>query len=171
MICYGDEVLSVSEYIQKLFGRLPDFFDGSDDLQQKWANPDTRQQLLDTLEEAGFAEEKLNLLKRMLDMDNCDLLDVLEYIAYDSTPMERAQRVELVEQKYLDSLNAEQKAFDQYILGFYAQNGFTELGKDKLNVFIKYKYGTISDAQEKLQMNPSSIREHYYQLQRWLYCA
>jgi len=170
-IFFGDEFISLEEYVQKLFGRIPDFFTGVDDLHDKWANPDTRIQLLNTLDEAGFAEEKLNNLKNMLKMDKCDLLDVLEYIAYNSTPMERAQRVALVKKQYVDSLNKEQKEFDNLILSYYVTNGFRQLDVDNLKKFIDIKYSSIADAKEALSMTVPEIREHYFELQRRLYTA
>lgn len=170
-IFYGDEFITLEEYVKKLFGRIPDFFSGADDLRKKWSNPVTREQLLETLDEAGFAEDKLDQLKNMLKMQKCDLLDVLEYIAYNSTPIERATRVELVKKKYVDSLSQEQREFDNLILQYYEENGFKELGTDKLKTFINISFNSISDAKERLQMSPIDIREHYFELQRRLYCA
>ena len=170
-IFFGDEFISLDEYVRKLFGRIPDFFSGADDLRKKWANPETREQLLSTLDEAGFAEDKLNLLKNMLKMQKCDLLDVLEYIAYDSTPIERSKRVELVKKQYVDSLNKEQREFDNLILQYYISNGFKELGSDKLKTFITIRFNSMSDAKERLQMSAADIRAHYFELQRRLYCA
>jgi type I restriction enzyme R subunit len=122
-------------------------------------------------DEAGFAEEKLNLLKDMLKMQKCDLFDVLEYIAYDSTPIERAKRVELVKRQYVDSLSKEQQEFDNLILQYYVKNGFKELGSDKLKTFINIQYNSMNDAKEKLNMTASGLREHYFELQRRLYSA
>ena len=170
-IFFGDEFISLDEYVKKLFGRIPDFFSDADDLREQWSNPETREQLLKTMDEAGFAEEKLNLLRNMLKLQKCDLLDVLEYIAYDSTPIERAKRVELVKKKYVDSLNKEQREFDSLILQYYINNGFKELGSDKLKTFINIKFNSMSDAKERLQMSPADIRQHYIDLQRWLYCG
>ena len=170
-IFFGDEFITLEEYIKKLFGRIPDFFSGAEDLREKWSNPETREQLLQTLDEAGFAEDKLDQLKNMLKMQKCDLLDVLEYIAYNSTPIERATRVELVKKKYVDSLSQEQREFDNLILHYYVENGFKELGTDKLKTFINISFNSISDAKERLQLSPIGIREHYFELQRRLYCA
>ena len=170
-IFFGDEFISLDEYVKKLFGRIPEFFSGADDLREKWANPDTREQLLRTMDEAGFAEEKLLLLKNMLKMQKCDLLDVLEYIAYDSTPIERAKRVELVKKQYVDSLNKEQREFDNLILQYYVSNGFKELGSDNLKTFITIKYNSMSDAKDRLKMSVGDIRAHYFELQRRLYRA
>ena len=168
-IFFGDEFISLEEYVKKLFGRIPEFFSDADDLREKWSNPETREQLLRTLDEAGFAEEKLQLLKNMLKMQDCDLLDVLEYIAYDSTPMERAKRVELVKKQYVDALNKEQREFDNLILQYYISNGFKELGSDNLKTFINIKYNSMVDAKERLGMSVADIREHYFELQRRLY--
>lgn len=170
-IFFGDEFISLAEYVQRLFGRIPEFFSGADDLRQKWSNPETREELLQTLDEAGFAEEKLNLLKNMLKMQRCDLLDVLEYIAYNSTPMERAKRVDLVKKQYVDSLNKEQREFDNLILQYYINNGFKELGSDKLKTFITIKFNSMADAKDRLQMSVADIRAHYIELQRRLYYA
>ena len=168
---FGDEFISLDEYVKRLFGRIPEFFSDADDLREKWSNPETREELLKTLEEAGFAEDKLLLLKNMLKMQKCDLLDVLEYIAYDSTPMERAKRVELVKKQYVDKLNKEQREFDDLILKYYINNGFKELGTDKLKTFINIKFNSMSDAKETLNMTVADIRAHYFELQRQLYSA
>ena len=170
-IFFGDEFISLDEYVKKLFGRIPEFFSDADDLREKWSNPETREQLLRTLDEAGFAEDKLNLLRNMLKLQKCDLLDVLEYIAYNSTPIERAKRVELVKQQYVDALNKEQREFDNLILEYYASNGFKELGSDKLKTFINIKFNSMRDAKERLNMSVADIREHYFELQRRLYRA
>jgi type I restriction enzyme R subunit len=170
-IFFGDEFISLDEYVKKLFGRIPDFFSDADDLREKWSNPETREELLRTLDEAGFAEDKLNLLKNMLKMQKCDLLDVLEYIAYESTPIERAKRVEHVKKQYVDALDKEQRDFDNLILEYYVSNGFKELGADNLKTFINIKFNSMSDAKEKLKMSVADIRAHYFELQRRLYGA
>ena len=170
-IFFGDEFISLDEYVKKLFGRIPDFFSDADDLREKWSNPETREQLLRTLDEAGFAEDKLLLLKNMLKMQKCDLLDVLEYIAYESTPIERAKRVELVKKQYVDALDKEQRDFDNLILQYYISNGFKELSADNLKTFISISFNSMSDAKLKLQKSPAEIRSHYFELQRHLYCG
>ena len=165
------EIVRQTEYVKKLFGRIPEFFSDADDLREKWSNPETREDLLRTLDEAGFAEDKLNLLKNMLKMQKCDLLDVLEFIAYESTPIERAKRVELVKKQYVDSLSKEQQEFDNLILEYYVNNGFKELSSDHLKTYITIMFNSLSDAKERLNMSVADIRAHYFELQRRLYCA
>lgn len=171
LISFGDKLVTPEEFVQTLFGRIPQYFSGADDLREKWANPDTREQLLLTLDQAGFAEEKLNMLKSMLKLEKCDLLDVLEYIAYNSTPIERAQRVEVVRRQYVDKLSEEQRDFDNMILQYYIDNGFTELKTSNLSIFVNIKFNSMSDAKEKLQKSPADIKDHYFELQRRLYSA
>lgn len=168
-VFYGDKFIDLKEYVKILFGKIPTFFSGAADLRHKWSNPDNRAQLLETLSDAGFAEDKLELLKSMLKLDKCDLLDVLEYIAYNSTPIEREARVKAVQEDFVKKLSAAQQQFDNLILGYYAANGFKELGADKLTTFIKIKYGSTADAKVSLSMTVPEIREHYFELQKRLY--
>ncbi|MCR5361046.1 MAG: DEAD/DEAH box helicase family protein [Bacteroidales bacterium] len=170
-IFFGDEFISLDEYVKKLFGRIPEFFSGADDLKVKWSNPETREQLLKTLDEAGFAVDKLNLLKNMLKMQRCDLLDVLEYIAYNSTPIERAKRVEVVKKQYVNTLDEELRDFDNRILKNYVDYGFRELSSDNLKTYISIHFNSMSDAKERLNMTAPDIRTHYIELQRRLYQA
>lgn len=168
-IFFGDEFISLEEYVKKLFGRIPEFFTGADDLREKWSHPETREQLLQTLDEAGFAEEKLNMLKSMLKMEKCDLLDVLEHIAYHSTPVEREARVRVVREAYVKKLTEAQQEFDNKILEFYIEKGFRELGQENLSAFIKIVYNSMADAKATLGMSAAEIREHYFELQKQLY--
>ena len=55
---WDSEFISLDEYVNKLFVIIPEFFSGADDLRKKWSNPETREQLLQTLDEAGFANNK-----------------------------------------------------------------------------------------------------------------
>ena len=41
--------VSAAQFIEKLFGDLPDLFKDEDELRKLWGMPDTRQQLLDKL--------------------------------------------------------------------------------------------------------------------------
>ena len=85
--------------------------------------------------------------------------------------MEREKRVEIVRKQYVDTLNKEQREFDNLILQYYISNGFKELSVDNLKTFISIKFNSVSDAKESLQMTPVEIREHYFELQKRLYYA
>lgn len=166
---YGDELISIEEFIQKLFGRLPSFFDGPEDLRKQWEHPDTRRALLDQLEQEGFHEEKLQTMQRVMGREDCDLLDVLECLAYETTPMEREKRVALVCQDYYKRQTAEQKVFIDFLINQYLRNSYREFTSDNLSALLKMKYGTIADASAKLSMNNAQIRSQYIEFQRQLY--
>lgn len=168
---YGDELLTIDEFVKKLFGRIPTFFESEEDLRTKWANPDTRKELLDLLNREGFAEEKLEMLRRLMpELKECDLLDVLEYIAYNTPTIERAKRVELVKADWLAKKNAEQQAFFGLILDFYQRNGYKELAMDRLSQYVDIKYNhSMTDAIVRLNMGIQEMKQEYLDMQQALY--
>ncbi|MBR2154324.1 MAG: DEAD/DEAH box helicase family protein [Bacteroidaceae bacterium] len=168
-IQFADELLTIEEYVKKLFGTLPDFLDGEEDLRQRWSRPDTRQQLLDVLERSGFQEDKLELMGRFLQMEKCDMLDVLAYLAYNTTPMERERRAEILRKDMMRKTTKQQLEFADFILSMYVRNGFKELGMDKLPTLIDMKYHSTTDALARLQMTPPEMRDFFLTMQKDLY--
>jgi len=168
-IWFGDEMISMEEFIVRLFGRLPSFFDSPESLRAQWENPDTRKALLEHLGREGFAEEKLEMVRRLLGLEQCDMFDILEYLAFATTPMERAKRVELVRADYYQKQSAEQRVFLDFLMQFYTANGYKELYTDNLPKLLELKYGTAIDATRKLNMNVEQIRGQYLDFQRQLY--
>ncbi|MBO5601125.1 MAG: DEAD/DEAH box helicase family protein [Prevotella sp.] len=168
---FGDELLTIEEYIQRLFGALPHFFKNADDLRERWSHPQTREELLRLLEDSGFHEEKLNMIRDFMGYENCDLLDVLEFLAYNTTPIDREKRAEIVRKTTMLKLNNEQKIFIDFILSKYIEFGFKELGNDKLSDFMQMKYHSFSDGMRKLSMRPDEIRNLYLNMQHDMYTA
>ena len=166
---FGDELITIEEYVKRLFGELPKFLDGVDDLRERWAKPGTRQQLLDLLEQSGFQEEKLNLVRRFLQMEKCDLLDVLSYLAYNTTPLDRQRRADIIRAEMEASATKSQQDFADFILKLYVDNGFKELEMEKLETLIDMKYHTLSDAKAQLNMDTLQIRNFFLDFQHELY--
>ncbi|MBQ3781461.1 MAG: DEAD/DEAH box helicase family protein, partial [Bacteroidaceae bacterium] len=168
-IQFGDELLTLEEYIQRLFGMLPTFLDGADDLRQRWSQPETREQLLDVLAQSGFAEDKLEQTRRLLEMEKCDMLDVLAFLAYNTTPIDRKRRAEILKEQAAKEYTAAQMDFLNYVMELYVRNGFKELGSDKLPTLIQMKYHTPMDATRQLNMQPLQIRDFFLKMQQQLY--
>lgn len=168
-IQFGDELLSIEEYVKKLFGTLPHFLDGEEDLRKRWSQPDTREQLLDVLAQSGFPEDKLEMTKRFLEMDNCDMLDVLAFLAYNTTPIDRQRRAEILRQQVQLKYTAAQLDFVNYVMEQYVRNGFKELGMDRLEYLVDMKYHSTRDALAALNLRPEQFREFYLGMQRMLY--
>ncbi len=73
--------ISAEEFMENLFGKLPDLFKNVDELRVLWSNPLTRRTLLEKLEEAGFAQVDLLSLQELCSLEKGDLLNVLEYFS------------------------------------------------------------------------------------------
>src|SRR5207344_2900670 len=85
--------MSVQEFLNSLFGKLPDLFTNEDELRKIWSNPLTRRTLLEQLSEAGFGMDELTSLQKIIDAEKCDIFDVLEFIIYSAPPITRENRV------------------------------------------------------------------------------
>ena len=136
--------VSTQDFIQEMFGQMPNFFSSSEDLHQIWADPETREALLDKMNEAGYGKEILQEIRKLIDAENSDLLDVLEYIAYATTPIERKERAKRLK-GYKEQLPDSQKQFVEYLINAYIQSGIEELRMDKLKTLLALKFGSITE--------------------------
>ena len=84
--------MSSHQFMELLFGKLPDFFKGEDELRALWSEPDTRKRLLDGLAAKGFGKDQLAEMQRIIDAEKSDLFDVLAYVAYALPPLTRGER-------------------------------------------------------------------------------
>jgi type I restriction enzyme R subunit len=141
--------ISAEAFLIGMFGQLPEFFKSVEELQEKWANPKTREELLEKLDEVGYGRDVLKQVRTLIDADNCDLLDVLEYISFNVEPIERVERAKNVV-SYSATLTAAQKDFVDYILKLYIKEGSEELAMDKLPTIISMKYGSLLDGMNVL---------------------
>ena len=159
--------VSSQKFIEEMFGRLPDFFTSSEDLHQKWADPDTREALLEKLNEAGYGKEVLKDIRRIIDAEKSDLMDVLEYIAYATTPIERKERAERIKD-YYDTLTVSQKQFVEYLVNAYIRSGVDELRMDKLKTQLELKFGSVPEGISSLG-GVSQARQTFKEFQQRLY--
>lgn len=159
--------VSSQKFIEEMFGRLPDFFSSSEDLHQKWADPDTREALLEKLDEAGYGREVLKDIRRIIDAEKSDLMDVLEYIAYATTPIERQERAERIKD-YYGTLSASQKQFVEYLVNAYIRSGVDELRMDKLKTQLELKFGSVPEGISSLG-GVSQARQTFKEFQQRLY--
>ena len=72
--------ISAEEFLHNLFGELPKLFKDEEELRTLWSNPLTRKTLLENLDAAGFPKDDLLTLQKLMDMEQSDLYDVLEYV-------------------------------------------------------------------------------------------
>jgi type I restriction enzyme R subunit len=162
--------ISSEEFLQRLFNtlKLPEIFGSEDSLRKLWANPVTRNELLAKIEKEGCAKSDLIKLQEMINAENSDLFDVLEYISYARKPITRADRVRSAESNIFALLNESQKDFISFVLRNYVQDGVDELDISKLSTVIKSKYGGIPEA-EKALGNVDQINKMFIDFQQYLY--
>lgn len=162
--------ISAEEFMQNLYGSLPQFFKTEDELRKIWANPTTRQALLEKLEKAGYSLNVLEELQKLINAENSDLFDVLEYVAYNITPISREERVAKAQTKIFTLINNKQKEFLEFVLSKYIESGVGELSQEKLPDLLRLKYRAIADAQEELG-DLEGIKNTFVGFQRHLYQA
>ena len=123
--------------------------------------------MLETLSEAGYSEDQLEELRRLVHGEESDLFDVLSYVAFHSDLVARNERSSCAK-NHLNSYDKEQQEFLNFVLDQYVKKGVGELSDDKLKPLIELKYNTIADAKNVLG-SPSTIREIFIGFQKYLY--
>jgi type I restriction enzyme R subunit len=161
--------MSAHQFMEMLFGKLPEFFKNEEELRQIWSMPDTRQKLLDGMAEKGFGRDQLGEMQKIIDAEKCDLFDVLAYVAYAMPPETREQRAELARTDIGNTFNSRQKAFLDFVLAHYVDHGVDELAKEKLKPLLRLKYhDSIADAVADLG-EPEEIGKIFSGFQKFLY--
>ena len=139
--------MSSQQFLEILFGKLPEFFKDEDELRGIWSLPDTRAKLLEGLAEKGFGHDQLTEMQKVIDAENSDLFDVLAHVAYALPPLTREDRAKKAKVEISTHFNGKQQVFLDFVLSHYIQIGVEELAQEKLTPLLKLKYhNAISDA-------------------------
>ena len=160
--------ISVEEFLNNIFGALPEFFKSEDELRKIWSNPTTRKAFLEKIAEAGYGKDELETLQKMIDAEESDLFDVLSYISFATKPISRKERVIETKQIILDDLDEKQKEFLEFVLNKYIERGVEELDEEKLPQLLNLKYHAIADAVNLLG-DVDKIRSIFFDFQKNLY--
>lgn len=160
--------ISSEEFIKKIYGVLPDLFKNEDELRKIWSDPITRKEFLSRLNDLGIDLEQLENIQKVVNGDNCDLFDVLSYLAYDTPLITRQQRIDINKGNIFNGLDTKQKEFLDFVLSKYEVKGFEELFEDKLPVLLNLKYQAIANAEQKLG-SVENIRAVFFDFQKNLY--
>ena len=162
--------ISAEEFLQKLFNtlQLPSLFGSEEKLREIWSNPLTRRDLMSNLEKEGCHKDDLLKLQELINAEDSDLFDVLQYIAYAKETVSRATRVETNKDNIYTLLNAQQREFVSYVLRNYVEVGVDELDIAKLSTVITAKYGSTHAAQQQLG-NIQEIQRTFIEFQEHLY--
>lgn len=160
--------ISAAEFVERLFGDIPELFKNEEELRTMWSRPETRTALLEGLAERGYGSEQLTEISRVIDAEKSDIFDVLAYIAYASPTLSRRERVlsrkSLIFSRYI----GKEQEFLDFVLEQYIKAGVEELDNGKLPQLLELKYHTVRDAVEELG-SVASIREVFIGFQQYLY--
>lgn len=160
--------ISIEEFMNNLFGVMPEFFKTEDELRVIWSNPKARKVFLYKIAELGYGKDELEILQKMIDAQNSDLFDVLAYVAFLTPTISRMQRVEQSKEKILANVGDEQKKFLNFVLSKYEENGVDELDEGKLPMLLNLKYNAIANAEQSLG-DVGQIRKIFFGFQKNLY--
>ncbi len=165
--------LTIQEFVERLILQLPGLFKSVSELREIWSDPDLREQLLAKLVQAGFDKDQLSTLRRMFEADDCDMFDLLAFLAFEQPMATRKSRVEAVKANnaFFDQYQHEKaKQFLHFILNRYEQTGVTELARERLPALIELSsLGTIKDASMAFGGKPAQLLAAFKKLQHQLY--
>jgi len=165
--------LTIQEFVERLIQQLPGLFTSVDELRDIWSDPDLREQLLAKLVQAGFDKEQLSTLRRMFEADDCDMFDLLAFLAFEQPMATRKSRAEAVRANnaFFDQYQQEKaKQFLHFVLNRYEQTGVTELARERLPALIELSgLGTTKDASMAFGGKPAQLLAAFKQLQHQLY--
>ena len=161
--------MSAKQFMEALFGKLPDFFGDEDELRTLWSAPDTRRKLLAGLAEKGFGKDQLTEMQKIIDAEKSDLFDVLAHVAYALEPLTREERADRAMAVISSNFSPRQQVFLDFVLSHYVAVGVEELDQAKLTPLLKLKYhDSIADAVADLG-KPDEIGKVFSGFQRYLY--
>jgi len=162
--------MSAQQFMEALFGKLPEFFKDEDELRAIWSRPDTRRKLLEGLAEKGFGKDHLTEMQKIIDAEKSDLFDVLAHVAYASRPLTREERAAKARVIITQHFSSKLQVFLGFVLSHYEVIGVEELDQAKLTPLLKLKYhDSIPDAVADLGQTPGEIGQAFSGFQKYLY--
>ena len=161
--------ISAHQFMEMLFGKLPEFFKDEEELRSIWSMPETRKKLLQGLADKGFGKEQLAEMQKIINAEKSDIFDVLAHVAYALPPVTRDERAANAKVYINNQFSAKEQAFLDFVLSHYVLVGVEELDLEKLNPLLRLKYhDSISDAITDLG-KPEEIGKLFSGFQKYLY--
>lgn len=163
--------MSSQQFLELLYGKLPEFVKDEAELRELWSSPDTRRKLLQGLEEQGFGAAQLAEMQMIINAANSDLFDVLAHVAYALQPIPRDERAAHARLYIHSKCTSKQQLFLNFVLQHYVTLGVQELALEKLTPLLQLRYqNSIADAVADLG-RLEDIGQLFSGFQRYLYEA
>ena len=165
----GGTPMSSQQFMEMLYGKLPEFFTNEAELRSIWSAPDTRRKLLEGLAEKGFGREQLTEMQKIIDAEKSDLFDVLAHVAWALPLVTREVRAANAKVHFDTEFNDRQRAFLDFVLAHYVSEGVEELDQKKLTPLLRLRYhDSLPDAIADLG-KPEDIGKVFAGFQKYLY--
>ena len=161
--------MSAQQFLEMLYGKLPEYFKSEEELREIWSEPETRAKLLEGLAEKGFGKEQMAEMQKVIEAEKSDLFDVLAHVAYALPTLTRAERAAKAKVEICLRFTSKQQIFLDFVLSHYVGVGVEELASEKLTPLLRLKYkNSIPDAVSDLG-EARQIRHVFTSFQRFLY--
>ncbi len=161
--------MSAQQFLELLYGKLPEYFKNEQELREIWSEPETRAKLLAGLAEKGFGKEQMVEMQKVIEAEKSDLFDVLAHVAYALPPVTREERAAQAQVEIRTRFNTKEQVFLDFVLSHYVSVGVEELATEKLTPLLRLKYkNSIPDAMSDLG-EARAIRTVFTSFQRFLY--
>ena len=162
--------MSAQQFMELLFGKLPEFFANEAELRALWSVPDTRKKLLEGLAEKGFRPAsswprcRRSSTPRRATCSTCWPMWPTRCRRSRARSAPRRAKV-----GHQDTFGSKQQAFLDFVLSHYVRVGVEELDQEKLTPLLRLKYhNSIADAVADLG-RPEEIGQVFIGFQRYLY--
>ena len=161
--------MSSQQFLELLYGKLPEFVKDEAELRALWSAPTTRSKLLQGLAEQGFGAAQLAEMQALIEAENSDLFDVLAQVAYALQPIPREARAGHARLYIHSKCTSKQQLFLDFVLQHYVTMGVQELAQEKLTPLLRLRYqNSIADAVADLG-KPEAISQLFSSFQKYLY--
>lgn len=161
--------LSTAEFLAKIVGELPKICENEHIFRSTWALPETREILLQKLENLGLGKEQFADLKKIFEAEKSDIFDILLHISYGKNIKNLDERAENAKNFLKNFENDLAREFVDFLLNLYAEYGILDFGTKWLPAKIKlFNRGEAREIGEKFG-GLEKLKEAYVELQREIY--
>jgi hypothetical protein len=119
---------------------------------------------------AGIPTSELLSIQELIDAQNCDLFDVLEFVKYALKPVTRKARATVSRSILEAGIEAKQMEFIDFLVSQYIESGVGELEESKLETLLEIKYADVFSAVKVLGNGEvAKVRDLFLNFQKNLY--
>lgn len=161
--------LSTAEFLAKITGEIPKFYENEHIFRATWALPESREIMLKKLSEMGIWKEQFDDLKKIFEAEKSDIFDILLHISYGKNVKYASERAKNAKNFLKNFENDVARDFVNFMIDLYEKNGILDFGTKWLPAKIKlFNRGEPREIGEKFG-GLEKLKEAYVELQKEIY--